>query len=337
MAQEALTEASIHPSVPPAQQRRPLAVLRALVVEVVLLGVMFAVYELGRHLADAESDEAIVHAHRVWHLERLLALPSELSIQHWVLAQADDVARLANLYYVGVHFPATFAVLAWLFVWHRGQYLRVRTELILSTAIALLIHMNYPLAPPRLVPEFGIVDTMVTVGPSAYPESTTSGFANQFAAMPSLHVGWAVLVAIAVIRVYRSRWRWAALLYPTATWSVVVITGNHYILDGIIGSLIVIVAVAACGLVPRWRGGRYPVPATRTTAPVPATALALLTDPLIRAAGRLGPLSSLAPQRPETHPVGVPGAEAAGLDVKLPASRPASRHSGDELQDARSH
>lgn len=251
----------------PAPRARRLAVLRALVVEIVLLSVMLAAYELGRHLADAETSEADAHARSVWHLERWLHLPSERAIQHWVLGQLD-VARLANLYYVGVHFPATIAILAWLFVWHRGEYLRVRTELIISTAIALAIHINYPLAPPRLVPGFGIVDTMVTVGPSAYPQSTTSGFANQFAAMPSLHVGWAVLLAIAVIRSYRSPWRWAALLYPTATWTVVVITGNHYILDGIIGTAIVLVAVGACALVPRWRPGR----ARAAALPEPAAA-----------------------------------------------------------------
>ncbi len=278
--QEAPAKASGHPSTAPARpSSRPFEVIRDLVIEVVLLGLMFAVYELGRHLADAEAGEATAHARDVWRLERWLHVPSEATIQHAVLGHLD-IARLANLYYVGVHFPVTFAVLAWLFVWHRSEYLRVRTELIIATAIALVIHINYPLAPPRLVPGFGLVDTMVTVGPSAYPSSTSSGFANQFAAMPSLHVGWAVLLAIAVIRVYRSRWRWAALLYPAATWSVVVITGNHYILDGVIGTLIVLVAVGACGLVPRWRTAQAraelaPAFVAGTTESVRPTATAL--------------------------------------------------------------
>jgi hypothetical protein len=258
-----------------------LAVVRALVIEVILMGIMFAVYELGRHLADSEVSVATAHARRVWDLERWLRLPSEAAVQHWVLDNAN-VARLCNLYYVGVHFPATLAVLVWLFVWHREQYLRVRTEMIISTAIALLIHINYPLAPPRLVSTFGIVDTMVTVGPSAYPSSTTGGFANQFAAMPSLHVGWAVLLAVAVIRVYRdSRWRWTALLYPLATWTVVVVTGNHYIIDGVVGSAIVLFAVACCQLVPRWRGANRPLPA-EVAAPVsPAPAHPFPTGAMI--------------------------------------------------------
>ncbi len=273
MTQEAITTASPSPSTPDVRSR--LAVVRAVIIEVFLLGIMFAVYELGRHLVDAEAGIATAHARQVWDLERWLRLPSETVVQSWILDHAD-VAKLCNLYYVGVHFPATFAVLIWLFVRHRGQYLRVRTEMILATAVALVIHINYPLAPPRLVSAFGIVDTMVTVGPSAYPQSTTSGFANQFAAMPSLHVGWAVLMAVAVIRVYKSRWRWAALLYPAATWSVVVVTGNHYILDGVIGTLIVLLAVAACGLVPRWRAAAksIPVHASAPVSPAPTGTLA---------------------------------------------------------------
>jgi hypothetical protein len=269
VTQEAITSASPSPSTPSARSAR-VAVLRALVIEVFLMGIMFAVYELGRHLADSEVGVATAHARHTWNLERWLHFPSEAVVQSWVLDHAD-VARLSNLYYVGVHFPATLAVLVWLFIRYREQYLRVRTEMIIATAIALLVHINYPLAPPRLVPAFGIVDTMVTVGPSAYPQSTTSGFANQFAAMPSLHVGWAVLVAVAVLRIYRSRWRWTALLYPAATWSVVVVTGNHYIIDGVVGTLIVLVAVAGCGLVPRWRPGARtaPMPATAPISPAP--------------------------------------------------------------------
>jgi PAP2 superfamily len=324
VTQEALTEAS-YPSTPSSPASQRLAVVRALVIEVFLLGVMFGVYELGRHLADAEAGEAITHARHVWHLERLLDFPSETAIQSWVLGQVD-VARLANLYYVGVHFPATFAILVWLFVRHRGEYLRVRTELIISTAIALLIHINYPLAPPRLVPQFGIVDTMVTVGPSAYPQSTDSGFANQFAAMPSLHVGWAVLMAIAVIRVYRTRWRWAALLYPAATWTVVVVTGNHYLIDGVVGTAIVLVAVVACGFVPRWRVAAHPAPAAGAAS----------DSSTLTAGGVPGQLAGR-PGSADGELVG--SGRRGGLDIQVSGfNRPGPRQStGDELQDARSH
>ncbi|MFD0741125.1 phosphatase PAP2 family protein [Phytohabitans flavus] len=85
-------------------------------------------------------------------------------------------ARLANLYYVGVHFPGTIAAMVWLWVRHRPDYLRMRTEMAVLTGAALFVHVIFPLAPPRLVSGFGMVDTMISTGPSAYPDSSTAGW-----------------------------------------------------------------------------------------------------------------------------------------------------------------
>jgi hypothetical protein len=92
--------------------------------------------------------------------------------------------------------------------------------------------MFFPLAPPRMM--HGWVDTGVQLGQSVYGPSTHSGIANQFAAMPSLHVGWAAMVAIAMIMVTRSRWRWLWIAHPVVTFAVVVLTANHYWLDGLV-------------------------------------------------------------------------------------------------------
>jgi hypothetical protein len=104
------------------------------------------------------------------------------------------------------------------------------------------------MAPPRLVPAFGMVDSGVRLGQSVYPAKPDSGVANQFAAMPSVHVGWALLVAVGVILVTRSRWRWLALIHPVLTAVVVTVTANHYWADGIVAALLVAVAVL-------WTGG----------------------------------------------------------------------------------
>jgi len=96
----------------------------------------------------------------------------------------------------------------------------------------LIGHMFFPLAPPRMMP--GWVDTGVLLGQSVYGPSTDSGVANQFAAMPSLHVGWAFMVAVFLIRATRSRWRWLWIAHPLLTFTVVVVTANHYWLDGLV-------------------------------------------------------------------------------------------------------
>jgi hypothetical protein len=223
---------------PRRESRR--ATVRAFFAELLLIALLITVYQGVRHLAIGHLGEAAQHAEWVWRLERAVYLPNEATIQRWVL-DWPDAARLANLYYVGVHFPGTTIALVWLFLRNRAVYLRTRTELVLLTSAGLVVHVLFPLAPPRLVHDLGMVDTMVAVGPSAY-SSPNTGFANQYAAMPSLHIGWAILVAVAVLRATRSRWRWLVVLHPVLTTTVVVVTANHYWLDGIVAALLLAVA-----------------------------------------------------------------------------------------------
>jgi hypothetical protein len=158
-------------------------------------------------------------------------------MQHWALG-GEPVTRLCNLYYFGAHFPATAAMLAWLFIFKRSAYPRVRLELMLLTACGLVLQALFPLTPPRLA-DLGLVDTMRAVGPSTYPDGD-QGIANQHAAMPSLHIGWAILVAIVVTRVATTKWRWLVWIHPTLTTFVVIVTANHYWLDGIVATALLL-------------------------------------------------------------------------------------------------
>ncbi len=159
-----------------------------------------------------------------------------------------------NLYYDSLHFPVLIACLVWLFVRHRASYGRWRTTLVLFTAISLAVQL-IPVAPPRMLSETRLVDTAVLYHQSVY--STVAGFnADQLSAMPSVHVGWAVLVAVAVIATARSRWRWLALLYPAMTTLAVVVTANHFWLDGIVAVVILAVVLAAQALARRLLASR---------------------------------------------------------------------------------
>lgn len=158
---------------------------RPLVTEVGLLAVLFAFYKWGRTLVEHGPGQAMSNARWLWGFERAW-LPNEVDVQNWALGW-DHTAFLANVYYVSVHFPGTALLLVWLYVRHRGAYGRVRNELVVLTAAGLLVHMVFPLAPPRLA-GIGAVDTMLTVGPSAYP-AAADGIANQYAAMPSCTSG----------------------------------------------------------------------------------------------------------------------------------------------------
>ncbi|WP_371948227.1 phosphatase PAP2 family protein [Actinomadura monticuli] len=224
---------------------------RPLLTEVGLLAVLFAFYKWGRTLIEEGPAEAMSNAARLWAFERSW-LPSEVGLQDWALGW-EHTAFLSNLYYVTVHFPGTALLLTWLYVRHRGSYARVRTELVLLTAAGLAVHLLFPLAPPRLA-GVGAVDTMLTVGPSAYP-AAADGIANQYAAMPSLHIGWAILVAVAVVRASRSRWRWVVALHAPVTVFVVVVTANHYWTDGIVAAVLLAGAMALVSVAGRVRQG----------------------------------------------------------------------------------
>ncbi|WP_256961642.1 phosphatase PAP2 family protein [Streptomyces sp. NRRL B-24572] len=206
----------------PASARSPL--LR----ELLLVTTLFLVYKFGRLFANGHETRAFRNADRVWDAERALHLPGEGTIQQ-LLLHGEPLIRAANTYYAAVHFPATIAFLAWLY-WRRpAHYLWSRRVLALTTGAALALHLLMPLAPPRMLAASGLVDTARVYGPSVYgatPE--TDSMANQFAAMPSLHFGWALMVAIGLIAATRSRWRVLWLLHPLLTLLVIVGTANHY-------------------------------------------------------------------------------------------------------------
>ncbi|WP_433469617.1 phosphatase PAP2 family protein [Spirillospora sp. CA-128828] len=201
--------------------------------ELVLIIVLFGAYKLGRLLANGRVREAFDNAHRVWDLERLLGLPGEAGVQHGLL-HSGLLVHAANCYYAYVHFPATAAFLLWIYLRRPVHYRWTRRVIVAITAAALVLHLLVPLAPPRMLPATGLIDTAARFGPAVYGSPQTDTVSNQYAAMPSLHIGWAAVIALGLIVTSRTRWRWLWLLHPVVTIAVVVGTANHYWLDGIV-------------------------------------------------------------------------------------------------------
>jgi hypothetical protein len=167
--------------------------------------------------------------------------------------QSSRLAEFANTYYAVVHFPATVGFLVWMFLRRPAHYFWVRRALIILTASALVVHVLFPLAPPRMRPDLGFVDTGALFGPNLYGPPEAGSIANQFAAMPSLHIGWAVLVALGFIVATRSRWRWLWVAHPVVTILVVVGTANHWWLDGAVALVLLVGALAVSVVVDRVR------------------------------------------------------------------------------------
>ena len=212
----------------------------AFVQEAGIVLALFALWQLaGSHPAFGVNG-ALGRAQWLWHTERVLHMPSETTIQRAFLPH-PLLVQAANLYYAGLHFAGLIICLTWLFIWHRASYFRVRTTVVLFTFMSLAVQF-IPVAPPRMLPGDGLIDTAITYGQSVY--GSDAGFnPDQLSAMPSVHIGWALLIAVVVVHVSRSRWRWLALGYPVLTTLAVVVTANHYWLDGLAAAALLALAL----------------------------------------------------------------------------------------------
>jgi PAP2 superfamily len=172
----------------------------------------------------------------------------ELTVNHFV-DRNEWLAQTMNYYYSTLHFIVTIGVLVWLFVARPRVYRGLRTALFATTLIGLAGFFLYPLAPPRLLPGSGYIDTLAkyhTWGSLADPN--IAKHTNQFAAMPSLHIAWATWCAIAILYCARRTWvKVLGALYPVCTLLVIVGTANHFIIDAVAG-----LAVVAGGFGVQW-------------------------------------------------------------------------------------
>lgn len=202
----------------------------------IILG-LYALWQIAGGVSLGHTGEATKRGQWVWDHERAWHFPSEVALQRPILGHSLFV-QICNIYYATMHFGMLLAVLLWLYIRHRDAYRRTRTLIVLTTTACLLVAL-VPVAPPRLI-HVGMVDTASSYGQSVYAVTGQLG-ADQYSAMPSVHVAWAFLVAVAVIGATRSQWRWLILLHTAATLYVVVVTANHFWLDGV-------VAVALLGI-----------------------------------------------------------------------------------------
>jgi hypothetical protein len=222
---------------------RPSFLFEVAVVVFVYLG-----YRQVRTVARDQASEAFANARRIVDIERRFHVFTERAVQEFALRQ-EELVWFANHYYARVHFPVTLVFLVWLLVRHHDIYRLARTWLIGVTLVALVIHVAFPLAPPRMLGSLGFVDTLREHGLSVYSANPNQSVANQFAAMPSLHFGWSVIVAAGFIAVKRTWASATALAHPFVTLIAIVATANHYWIDAGVALAIVI---AVGWLVVRW-------------------------------------------------------------------------------------
>ncbi|MFG3283744.1 phosphatase PAP2 family protein [Streptomyces sp. NPDC048111] len=206
--------------------------------EVLLIAVSYWVYSLIRNAVPEQKAQALKNADWIWSVEHHLGIAVEQSVNHAVNSVTWLIVGM-NYYYATLHFIITISVLVWLFRSHPGRYAASRLVLFATTGVALVGYYFFPLAPPRLMNGGGFIDTVLvhhTWGSMA--SGDLKNMSNQYAAMPSMHIGWSTWCGLTIFALSSAPWaKILGLLYPTATLVVIVSTANHFWLDAVGGLL----------------------------------------------------------------------------------------------------
>lgn len=228
--------------------------------ELALLAALYVAYSASRLLADPDPGQAVDNARDLLHVEAVL----HLDVERWLndgLSALPVLPLVASYWYSLLHYVVTPLVLVWVYRAHPGRYRVARNTLIAGSAIGIAGFALLPMAPPRMLA--GYVDTLASTAGSGWWGSDASAprglgaLTNELAAMPSLHVGWAVWCAGVVLLCTRQRWlRVLAVAYPLVTTLVVVATANHYLLDAVAGVAVLAAGAAVAVRLPARWGGR---------------------------------------------------------------------------------
>jgi hypothetical protein len=225
-----------------------------------LLFVLFGYwcYTLVRNSVPDQARAATRHAEEILGWQRAIGVDIELTVNQ----AFDRITWLIvglNYYYAIAHFAVTIGVLAWLFRHYPHHYRPARTIFLVTNGCALVFFYLYPLAPPRLLPGEGYVDTVITHGTwGSFASGDIAAVSNQYAAMPSMHVAWSVFCAIIIFALARRWWvRALGVVHPALTVLVIIATGNHFVLDAV-GGIVTLVAGYALtrGTIAVWRRQR---------------------------------------------------------------------------------
>lgn len=207
--------------------------------EFLLLAPAIVLYFAVRGVVVAREDAAFENAQQIVRLQARLGILHEPTLQTWVLG-SDFLVRTVNWIYIWGHWPVVIGTLVWLIVRRPKTYSVYRNAFLISGFVAMFVFALYPVAPPRLLPGFDVVDT-VTEQSRSYRVLQPPSLTNPYAAMPSLHFGWNLLMGIAIVREARLRpFRIFGYIMPAMMFIGIVLTANHYLLDGIAGGFLVL-------------------------------------------------------------------------------------------------
>jgi PAP2 superfamily len=213
----------------------------------------YQAYQVVRGITDGDPTTAFANAERLIDVEKSLGTFFEPGLQEALLSQTWLI-DFANFMYMNSHFVVTTTFLTWLYFFRNDHFYFVRNMFLVAMALALVGYGLYPTAPPRLMPEYGFTDTIAAFTGVAQDDKTVSMLVNQYAAVPSMHIAFSLMIAIpgaALTRHAAARAAWSA--YPLLVFFVIVVTGNHFWLDAAAGALVACLAGAGAAQLARAR------------------------------------------------------------------------------------
>jgi hypothetical protein len=209
--------------------------------ELAAILLLYAVYELGRGFGDATLQAAQANTARIVELEQSLGVFFEGTVQTWA-SGIPSLPTFLGLAYVSLHLGATGAMMVWLHRRHRERFALVRNALVIATGLSLVAYTVFPAAPPRLA-GLGFVDTVTAHTHVNLSSDLLGSLYNPFAAVPSMHFGYALLVGFVLATTASNRWvRLVGALYPPFMLFDIVATGNHFVFDAAAGGLVTVVS-----------------------------------------------------------------------------------------------
>jgi membrane-associated phospholipid phosphatase len=225
-------------------------------VEIFLVSMAFVFYYVSRGLVVERTAEATSRAVQIVELEQRLGIFLwETKMQAFV-GSSEILAHIFNNIYVYAHFPLIGVIGLWLFFFHRERYVLLRNAFLISGGVGLIIFNLFPTAPPRLLPwplSDEVVDTMVSFSKVNY-DIQPAAFVNRYAAMPSLHFGWNLLLGLGIIWNTKQIWAKAfGVIMPASMLLAVVVTGNHFILDVVAGTVVALGGLGIAYLIERYK------------------------------------------------------------------------------------
>jgi hypothetical protein len=249
--------------------------------QLVLFASAYYAYRIVRGAVDGQATVAFENARTLVDWERGLHLFFEPGLQAWAQGQ-QWIVTAANFMYVNSHFVITTSFLIWLYIFKNASFYYVRNMFMVAMGLALVLYVIFPAAPPRYLPEWGFTDTVASfVGEQK--EQSVNALYNPFAAVPSMHVAFALMIGIPAAKIVKHRiFKVLWCIYPAIVTFVVMVTANHFWLDAFLGALVAAVAASTASyLLGRarpeawaWRTDSAPVVATPASAPASAPAVA---------------------------------------------------------------